>query len=529
VQDFDQRHVAHDSGYKILVVEDNPADLELLQRELRRGSVECVLRCVETEEDLRRELREFNPDVVLSDFALPRFSGMGALAVCRELAPHLPFVFVSGTMGEQAAVEALKQGATDYLLKGHTTRLCPAVTRAVEEARRRQEHARLGRQLAQAQKMEAIGQLAGGVAHDFNNLLTVITGFSDMALSRPGVSGELEGDLREIRGAAQRAAELTRQLLAFSRRQIIAPRVLVLNGIVQGAEKLLRRLIGEDVELRTVLDPALGHVKADPGQVEQVIVNLAVNARDAMPNGGKLTIETANVELDEAYGKLHASVIPGPHVLLAVSDTGCGMDAAVIAHLFEPFFTTKAPGKGTGLGLATVYGIVKQSGGHVWVYSEPGRGSTFKVYLPRVDLAPDNPPSPEPRARGGSEVVLVVEDDESVRRLACAVLERNGYTTLQASDGVAALEVSARNPRIDLVITDVVMPQMGGPEVAEKLRQQRPHLKVLFFSGYTSNAIVHHGILDRGLSFLQKPFTPESLARTVRAVLDGRDEGRAAP
>jgi signal transduction histidine kinase len=383
-------------------------------------------------------------------------------------------------------------------------------------------------QLRQAQKMEAVGRLAGGVAHDFNNLLTAITGYSDLLMSDLAEGDPRRADLEQIKHAADRAAGLTRQLLAFSRRQVLQPRVLDLNVVITDVEKMLRRVIGEDIDLVTIPGSALGRVKADPGQLDQVILNLAVNARDAMPEGGKLTIETANVELDGAYALRHIAVRPGPYVMLAVSDTGCGMDAEILARLFEPFFTTKEVGKGTGLGLATVYGIVTQSGGSISVYSEPGRGTTFKMYLPRVKEAVETRvvvASPDTPVRG-SETILVVEDEEAVRSLARLVLERKGYTVLEARHGTEALRVSERHEGpIALVLTDLVMPGLGGRELAGRLATVRPDTKVLYMSGYTDNAIVHQGVLDAGAAFLSKPFTPDALARKVREVLDAPPQG----
>jgi CheY-like chemotaxis protein len=338
---------------------------------------------------------------------------------------------------------------------------------------------------------------------------------------KPG-AGERE-ELEEIRKAALRAADLTRQLLAFSRQQVIAPTVLNPNAVVADMDKLLRRLLGEDVALRTVLAPDLGNVRADPNQLEQVLLNLAVNARDAMPNGGKLTIETQNAELDEEYVRGHLSAQPGPYVMLAVSDTGVGMDAATQARIFEPFFTTKERGKGTGLGLATVYGVVKQSSGWIWVYSEPGQGTTFKVYLPRVaEAAAPAAPSPGPPVSArGSETILVVEDDEMIRNLVQKVLKANGYTVLVAGNGSDAERVAAAHGgTIHLLMTDVVLPGLNGREVAQRLEAQRPGIRVLFLSGYTDDAIVHHGVLEHGVAFLQKPFPPSVLGRKVREVLD---------
>ncbi len=379
-------------------------------------------------------------------------------------------------------------------------------------------------QLRQAQKMEAVGRLAGGIAHDFNNLLTAILGSADLLLETLSSDAAEREDLDEIRKAAKRAADLTRQLLAFSRQQVLAPQVLDVNTLLTNLEKLLRRLIGEHIELRTSLAPKVGAVRADPGQLEQVIVNLAVNSRDAMPQGGQLTIETANAELDEAYAAAHFPAKPGSYVLLAVTDTGTGMDAATKSHIFEPFFTTKEKGKGTGLGLATVYGIVKQSDGYIWVYSEPGHGTSFKIYLPRVADAPGpvrRAFEPSASARG-SEMVLAVEDDEMVRALIRRMLETRGYTVLLASHGDEALRLLERHPgRVDLLMTDVVMPGMSGRDLADRVAELRPGIKVLYLSGYTDDAIVRHGVLEPGIAFLQKPFTADALARKVREVLRG--------
>jgi len=385
------------------------------------------------------------------------------------------------------------------------------------------ERKRLEEQLRQSQRMEVVGRLAGGVAHDFNNLLTPILGYSEIILSRLAPDDSLREELQEIQKAGERAAGLTRQLLAFSRKQVLQPKVVDLNGLISDASKLLRRLIGEDVTLALELAPKLRRTKVDPGQVEQVLMNLAVNARDAMPRGGKLTVETANVDLGDDYAKTHAEVTPGPHVLLAVSDTGVGMDKKTMARLFEPFFTTKEQGKGTGLGLATVHGIIKQSRGHIWVYSEVGRGTTFKIYLPeeREGVFVAEGKAPDRRSDRGTETILIVEDDESLRVFAAKALTMRGYTVLEAKHGENALLVSKTHQGgIDLLLTDVVMPGMSGREAARQLLTSRPRMKVLYMSGYTENAIVHHGVLDEGTVLLEKPFTPESLARQVRALLD---------
>jgi signal transduction histidine kinase len=397
------------------------------------------------------------------------------------------------------------------------SRLYQEIQRAYDELSQTQD------QLAQASKMEAVGHLAGGVAHDFNNLLMVIMGRADVLLRGLDEKHSMRPAIQEITRTAQRAADLTHQLLAFSRKQVLKPAVLDLNSVIANLTEMLRRLIGEDIDLVAVLDPLLGRAKADLGQIEQIVMNLAVNARDAMPHGGQLTLETANVELDAEYARMHVGVRPGSYVMLALSDTGVGMDSPTQARIFEPFFTTKGPRNGTGLGLAMVYGIVKQSGGNIGVYSEPGQGTTFKIYLPKIDAPIDgglaSPPPPSPSY--GRETVLVVEDEEGVRALVRDILEQSGYTVLEASHGAQALETSERHPGpIHLVLTDVVMPEMSGPELVQRLATLRPASKVLFMSGYTANAVVHRGALGSETEFLQKPFTAATLTRKVREILD---------
>jgi len=386
------------------------------------------------------------------------------------------------------------------------------------------ERRRLEAQFLQAQKMESVGQLAGGIAHDFNNLLTAISGYAELALVQLPVDAEIAGDLDEIIKAAARAATLTSQLLAFARKQVIEPQVLNLNVLLAEIEKLLRRLIGADIELVTRLAPDLGQIKADPGQIEQVLVNLAVNARDAMLDGGKLTIETSNILLDHAFAQQHLGVTPGPYIFIAVSDTGIGMDAQTQQHAFEPFFTTKGLGHGTGLGLATCYGIVKQHGGHIWVYSEPQRGTTFTIYLPRIAASaePQPPPLDVGNLPRGDETVLLAEDDPAVRALAARVLREQGYTLLEAADGEAALRLAYAHTGapIHLLLTDLVMPHMNGKALCQQLNLQWPDMKALFISGYADDAIVQHGWLEPSMAFLHKPFSPTALARKVREVLD---------
>jgi two-component system, cell cycle sensor histidine kinase and response regulator CckA len=394
------------------------------------------------------------------------------------------------------------------------------------------ERRQLEAQLRQVQKMEAVGQLAGGIAHDFNNLLTAILGYSNLLLEEPGAGEQVRRDVEEIRKAAESAASLTGQLLAFSRRQILEPQILDLTQVISRMDSLLRRLISEDVQLVSRLAPSLYPVSADPGQIEQIVVNLAVNARDAMPRGGQLTIETANVELDGSYVLEHPGASAGRHAMVAVSDTGVGMDAATQARIFEPFFTTKPRGKGTGLGLATVYGIVKQSGGWIWAYSEPGHGTTFKVYFPAAseDAAREIAAAHEGTI-DGTETILLTEDQPEVESIARAILGRHGYTVLSAASGEEALRTLEGDVRpIHLLLTDVVMPSMSGPELASRVQSTYPEVAVLYMSGYTDDAIVRHGVLAAGVAFIQKPFTPEGLLRKIRDVLDApRPVSSASP
>jgi two-component system cell cycle sensor histidine kinase/response regulator CckA len=406
-------------------------------------------------------------------------------------------------------------------LTKHTFTLGDRVTR-IAVGRDMTERLRLEDQLRQAQKMEAVGRLAGGVAHDFNNVLSVILSYGEMIHGDLRGDDPMRGDIQEITKAAQRAAGLTRQLLLFSRQQVVEPKVLDLNDNLAGMEKMLRRILGEDVELAFVPAPKLGRIRADPGNVEQVIMNLVVNARDAMPTGGQLTIETSNVDLDDDYASRHLGARAGPHVMLAVTDTGTGMDKATQARIFEPFFTTKEPGKGTGLGLSTVFGIAQQSGGNVWVYSEPGKGTTFKVYFPRViaevDLPHDTLP---PTTLRGQETILLVEDEEQVRIVAQGILKRSGYRVIAAQNAGEALIFCEKHPGvIHMLLTDVVMPQMSGAELAKRIAKTRPEMKVVCMSGYTDDSIVRHGVLESGVAFLQKPFTPETLMRKVREVFN---------
>ena len=401
----------------------------------------------------------------------------------------------------------------------------PVVKGVIFNSRDITERRKLEEQFFQAQKVQAIGQLAGGVAHDFNNILTAIIGYGDLVLNQLDPAGPVHGNALEIKKAAERASSLTRQLLAFSRKQVLDPKVLDLNEVLAGMDKMLRRLLGEQIDLLTIPGEGIGHVRADPGQIEQVIMNLAVNARDAMPDGGKLTVELGNVTLDEDYARPRQDVVPGEYVMLAISDNGMGMGAAVLARLFEPFFTTKETGKGTGLGLATCHGIVKQSRGHIAVYSELNQGTTFKVYLPRVEAPVEAPAaesdSPKTMPKG-RETILLVEDEPMLRELGIIVLADLGYRVLPAVNGVNALEVIQEHGEqaIDIVVTDVVMPEMGGKELVGRIQDLSPRTKALFCSGYTEDAITRDGMLDTGINFLQKPYTVATLARKVRSLLD---------
>jgi PAS domain S-box-containing protein len=454
-----------------------------------------------------------------------------------ELAHQQVLAKLSGTLAPGRNLERIyrrKDGTTfpvlieDRLILDETGQIegirC-TIQDITERKRLEQEMAALQEQLRESQKMEAIGRLAGGIAHDFNNLLTVIKGYSQLSLLDLKESDPLRGNIQEIQKASQRATDLTRHLLAFSRRQILDLKVLDLNSLLRDLDKMLRRIIGEDIELSTQLANDLGRVKIDPGQFEQMILNLAVNARDAMLSGGKLTIETMNVELDEQYTHTHIGVIPGYYVRLSVSDTGSGMSKEVKEKIFEPFFTTKEKSKGTGLGLSTVYGIVKQSEGNIWVYSEPGHGTTFKIYLPRIEEELDilHGRDETDSFPMGSETVLLVEDDPLVRDMANRLLKQRGYKVFEAANGEEALRVAHEHSgdKIHLLLTDVVMPQMGGKELADQLKIVRPDVKVLYTSGYTDDAIVHHGVLAPGTHFLQKPFSIKTLSHKVRDVLDG--------
>ena len=655
---------------RVLLVEDSATDAKLLMRELRSDGREIELTRVEDADSLRAELAAGTWDVVISDWSMPKLNGLLALGIVKESKLDVPFIIVSGTIGEETAVEAMRAGAHDYVLKDRLVRLGPAVDRELREcAARRQAAAALresetrlrslsesgiigiaigdvggtvldandtylalvgfsraeldrgdihwgeltppaerpltaralaqlrasgaatpwetetmrkdgsrvpilvgvamldprrfiafiadlterkeaeaarvhltqeaqteheGRrraeaalrrseeQLRHAQKMEAVGRLAGGVAHDFNNILSVILSYGELVLGELQPEDPIRADIQEVCKAAGRAAELTRQLLLFSRHEVVEPKVLDLNRILGNMDKMLQRVVGEDVELRAILGPDVGRIRADPSHIEQVIVNLVVNARDAMPNGGKLTIETANEDLDESFASNHLPAKPGPYVVLSVTDTGCGMDQATQNRIFEPFFTTKEQGKGTGLGLSTVFGIVQQSGGGLWVFSEVDRGTAFRIYLPRVEEAVtlQRVPLASTTLRG-NETILLVEDEAQVRAIVRSALRRQGYEVLDASAGEEALAIAAAHPgTIHLLLTDVVMPLMSGPELAKRVAARVPGIRVLCMSGYSDDSVLRHELRQAGVAFLQKPITPSLLAAKVREVLD---------
>ena len=639
---------------RILHLEDDYMDAELVQAGLEEAGVLCRITRVQTREEFEHALQQNEYEIILADYRLPMYDGMSALRLAREVCPDIPFIFISGTMGEEAAVEALTQGATDYVLKPGLMRLGPAVERALRESEQRREHRqaeralaeseakmrgilnsvdegfividreyrilsanrafctqvglredqvigrfchevshgrarpcfesdedcparytfetglvhtsfhthheasgaeqyvelksypmadasgsitsaietlndvtekrKLQEQLAQSQKMESVARLAGGVAHDFNNMLGVIIGHTELAMVQVDASQPLFTSLREIRTAAERSAALTRQLLAFARKQTAAPKVLDLNETVAGMLKMLRPLIGEDIDLSWL--PATGAcaVRMDPSQIDQILANLCVNARDAIAGVGRIIIETGLATFDADYCAYRPEFIPGEYVSLTVSDDGCGMDRETLSKIFEPFFTTKEVGRGTGLGLAMVYGIVKQNNGFINVYSEPGQGSTFRLYLPRhavvtgeVQMQKEAAPAP-----GGHETILLVEDEQSILDMAKMMLERFGYRVLSASSPGEAIRLAEMHDgEIRLLIVDVIMPEMNGRDLARQLVGLYPQMACLFISGYSGDVIAHHGLLEDGIHFIQKPFAMQDLASKVRQVLDG--------
>ncbi|MCC6742202.1 MAG: response regulator [Planctomycetia bacterium] len=502
----------------VLVVEDNP--------DMRRFIRDVLSHRFRTEEarDGREGLaraKELVPDLIVSDVMMPGMSGVEmARAIRKESAlDAVPLVFLTAKADDALRVNLLREGAQDWLSKPFSAE--ELLARVENLVSRKQSRERLEAQFRHSQKMEAVGRLAGGIAHDFNNLLTAILGYVELAGEKVGAGHDAAGDLEEVRRAGERASGLTRQLLAFSRKQVLKLEPADVNAVVADLHRMLERLIGEDVRLETRPAAEPLPVRADRGQFEQVIVNLAVNARDAMPNGGKLKIETSRVELDETYAAAAGGIRPGAYAALAISDTGHGIPPDILPRIFEPFFTTKEPGRGTGLGLSTSYGIVKQLGGHLSVYSEQGNGTTFRVYLPLHDGKQEIPAAPAGMpAAGGGETVLLVEDEAQVRAITSKLLSRLGYRVLEAPDGPAALALAAKTAeKIHLLLTDVVMPRMNGPELAAKLTAQRPGLRVLFASGYTADAVHDQGVLREGVDLLEKPFTAASLATKLNQIL----------
>ena len=515
---------------RLLHLEDDPVDAELITTTLIEGNIPCQSQLVDTRQAFVAALKEGRMDLILADYSIPGFDGMTALTLARQHCPDVPFLFVSATIGEELAIDAMHQGATDYVLKQRLGRLVPSVQRALRELDDRAERKRAEealrqseKQFRQSQKMEAVGRLAGGIAHDFNNLLTVIVGYSQVLSTELGPQHPLRGKVDETLRAGERAAMLIRQLLTFSRKQSLDPKILSLNTAVTSLESLLRRLIGEDIQLVSKLDSTNGRLRADQAQLEQVLVNLIVNARDAMPKGGMLTIETAQVELTRSPVYHITPLLPGPYVRLSVGDTGCGMDRQTQSHIFEPFFTTKGEGKGSGLGLSTVFGIVTQCGGAIDVTSRVGHGTRFDLYFPSIesDILTTAPTQSLGQPQRGTETILLVEDEPSVRMLVRDELRKLGYRVIEAKNGVeACLLATQQAGSLQLLLTDVVMPGMGGRELAQHLSVIKPDLRILFISGYMDDVGIMAGQEEGMSSFLQKPFTPEVLARAVRTLLD---------
>jgi two-component system cell cycle sensor histidine kinase/response regulator CckA len=515
---------------RVLMIEDSEDDAALLLRELKSGGYEIESERVDLPETLKSAFESKQWDLVVSDFSMPHFSGTDALRFVREKGSDVPFIFVSGTIGEETAVEALKNGAQDYLMKTNLKRLVPAVQRALRESEQRKKNKQMEIHLHQLQKFEAIGKLAGGIAHDFNNVIGAILGWAEVGYRDAEPDSPAHGRFEKIMDQAAWAGRLTAQLLAFARRQMLKPQNTDLNKLVAEGMGLLRRVIGEQIEVRIVECADLRPALIDPAQIEQVLMNLCLNSRDAMPQGGRLIIETQNAEIDEDFCRAHPYARAGSFVLLSVSDTGTGMDAVTAAQVFEPFFTTKQLGKGTGLGLATVYGVVRQHNGFVYLYSEPGKGTTFRVYLPAGSgIAQPREAKRNDQIPEGTETILLAEDNDGLREAAKEMLEKLGYRVILATNGTEAVEAFAKNPdAIDLIIMDVVMPRVSGPAAFAEIAAVRPDLRILFSTGYTAEAASLISLANQGASVLQKPYTLKNLGQTVRAVLD-RPRARYSP
>ena len=508
---------------RVLFIEDCDDDAMLQVRMLRQAGYDVSFERVDTAVALTRAL-DSKWEIIISDYFMPHFNGTQALQMVRAFRLDVPFIFVSGTIGEEAAVAALKVGAQDYLMKTNLQRLVPSVRRELREAEERRQRRRLEQQVSQLQRFEAIGRLAGGVAHDFNNMIGAIMGWTDMACDEAEPGSRIQSHLHKIRSQADRAAALTRQLLAFARRQILQPRNINLNDLVKDEINLLCKIIGERVEVRSKFEDDPCVICADPTQIEQVLMNLCLNARDAMPAGGPLVIETCYVQVDDVFCRTHPYASPGRYALLRVSDAGIGMDPSILDHIFEPFFSTKATGEGTGLGLATVYGIVKQHKGFITVDSSVNAGATFYVYLPAAEGVVELPTKAlEEKHTGGTETILVAEDNEAIREVAKANLEKLGYRVLLAADGAAALEIfEQERGAIDLVLLDVVMPNLNGPDAYARISAMRPGTPVLFTTGYAAEASVDKLRTCKEVVILQKPYNPSYLAQKVRQLLDAR-------
>jgi signal transduction histidine kinase len=507
---------------RVLVVEDSEDDTAMLVRELRLGDYDVTFERVDSPQAMSRAL-EKDWNVVMGDYSMPHFSGTGALKLLRQKGLDIPFIFVSGTIGEETAIASLKSGAQDYIMKGNLRRLLPSVRRELEEAEQRRQRRILEQRLQQLERFEAIGKLAGGIAHDFNNVIAVVLGLAQLGHDEAPAGSGLRERFRKISDHAERAGKLTAQLLAFARRQVLQTRHLNLNTVVNGMLTFLRTAIGESVELQAHLAPDLEGIEADPTQIEQVLMNLCMNARDAMPNGGRLIVQTGQTEITDEFCQVHTYGSPGRYILLTISDTGTGMDAATAEHIFEPFFTTKEVGKGTGLGLATVYGIVKQHSGFINVYSEPGQGAAFRVYLPITSgtAAPREPNVSARTSARGTETVLVAEDNGALRELARETLVPQGYTVMLASNGQEAVRLFEEDvDKVQLVILDMVMPFLSGLQAYERISAIKPNVPVIFTTGHTVDSESLNGQLARGAVFLAKPFAPDMLRLTVRHALD---------
>ena len=511
---------------RVLVVEDNPADHVLVSHSLDRARGRFELDWARRLADARALLADSDYDAIILDLHLPDSEKEATVPAIRQVAPAVPIVVLTGSSDERFGVEAVGQGAQEYLLKSEAlvdTVLERAIRYAIARLDAERDLRDTREQLLQAQKMESIGRLAGGIAHDLNNVLTAIFAFGNLVFESLNPDDPAYEDMREVLRASRRAESITRQLLTFCRRQAVSPRLVAVDELVGEIERMLRRILGEDIELRSIRAPIGGRVRIDPSAFQQVLINLAVNARDAMPGGGRLTIETGTATLTPAeLARMGADAAPGEYAFVAMTDTGVGMDAATRARVFEPFFTTKPPGRGTGLGLSTAYGFISQAGGVIRVESERGQGARFTIFLPLAgDAIEARPDLPEPTAVGGDESILVVEDDHQVRKLAARALARAGYRVEEAAGGAEALALCSDRPgAFDLLLTDVIMPGISGKRLAQRLAQHNPALKVLFMSGYTPAALARHGVLDPAIALLQKPFSPHGIAAGVRHVLD---------